>query len=53
VEIQSIDMVRQSVPLIKPFKTSLRTVYHAESVLVRITLSNGKVGWGMLPPPLS
>ncbi|MCR8633008.1 dipeptide epimerase [Paenibacillus radicis (ex Xue et al. 2023)] len=50
MEIRSIDTVRQSVPLIKPFKTALRTVHHAESVLIRITLNDGRVGWGEAPP---
>ncbi|SFM07430.1 L-alanine-DL-glutamate epimerase [Paenibacillus sp. 1_12] len=50
MEIRSIDTIRQSVPLIKPFKTALRTVHHAESVLVRITLNNGNMGWGEAPP---
>ncbi|WP_248926101.1 dipeptide epimerase [Paenibacillus hamazuiensis] len=48
--IQSVEVRRQSVPLIKPFKTALRTVHHAESVLVRITLDDGKTGWGEAPP---
>lgn len=50
MEIRSIDTMRQTVPLLKPFKTALRTVYHAESVLVRITLNDGRTGWGEAPP---
>ncbi|WNQ13941.1 dipeptide epimerase [Paenibacillus aurantius] len=47
--IQSIEVMRQSTPLIKPFKTALRTVHHAESVLVRIRTNDGRVGWGEAP----
>ncbi len=37
-----------SVPLKKPFKTALRTVYNAESVIVKLTFDNGltKLGRG-------
>ncbi len=35
-----------SVPLKKPFKTALRTVYNAESVIVKLTFDNGLTGWG-------
>lgn len=49
MKVQSVDVMRQSTPLVKPFKTALRTVYHAESILVRITADNGKVGWGEAP----
>ncbi|MCS7460998.1 dipeptide epimerase [Paenibacillus doosanensis] len=47
--IQSIEVMRQSTPLKKPFKTALRTVHHAESVLVRIQSDDGRVGWGEAP----
>ena len=30
----------------KPFKTALRTVYNAESVIVKLTFDNGLTGWG-------
>jgi o-succinylbenzoate synthase len=50
VEIRSIEVARQSVPLTKPFKTALRTVYQAESVIVMIKLSGGRIGYGEAPP---
>ncbi|TMV47016.1 dipeptide epimerase [Paenibacillus mesophilus] len=50
MEISGIDVMRQSVPLVKPFKTALRTVSRAESVLVRMTLNDGRTGWGEAPP---
>ncbi|PUA35270.1 dipeptide epimerase [Paenibacillus elgii] len=49
MQIQRIDVMRQSTPLVKPFKTALRTVFQAESVLVRITADDGRVGWGEAP----
>ncbi len=39
-----------SVPLIKPFKTALRTVKVAESIYVKVICDNGIVGWGEAPP---
>jgi hypothetical protein len=35
--VQRIEHMRQSTPLIKPFKTALRTVGYVESVLVRVS----------------
>jgi o-succinylbenzoate synthase len=49
MNIQSIDVMRQSTPLKKPFKTALRTVYNAESIIVRIQADDGRVGWGEAP----
>ncbi|WP_027416112.1 dipeptide epimerase [Aneurinibacillus terranovensis] len=49
MKIIDIEVWRQSIPLKKPFKTALRTVNHAESVIVKVTCDNGKVGWGEAP----
>jgi len=49
MKIHRITARRQSVPLIKPFKTALRTVTHAESVIVRMEADDGRVGWGEAP----
>ncbi|WP_028550843.1 dipeptide epimerase [Paenibacillus sp. UNC451MF] len=49
MNIKNIEVMRQSTPLIKPFKTALRTVYNAESVLVRIQTDDGRTGWGEAP----
>jgi L-alanine-DL-glutamate epimerase-like enolase superfamily enzyme len=46
MKIQQIKLVRQFIPLKKPFKTALRTVDHLESILVNITCDNGLSGWG-------
>ncbi|ANE45275.1 L-alanine-DL-glutamate epimerase [Paenibacillus swuensis] len=47
--IENIEIMRQSTPLIKPFKTALRTVYHAESIIVRLATEDGRAGWGEAP----
>lgn len=48
--IQSIETVPVAVPLIKPFKTALRTVHTAYAVYVKVTCDDGRVGWGEAPP---
>ncbi|PRP56175.1 L-Ala-D/L-Glu epimerase [Bacillus halotolerans] len=52
MKITKIDTKRVAVPLTKPFKTALRTVYTAESVIVMITYDNGAIGWGEAPPTI-
>ncbi|MFS0782595.1 mandelate racemase/muconate lactonizing enzyme family protein [Bacillus sp. 1P06AnD] len=48
--IEQIEISRLSVPLVKPFKTALRTVLQAESIVVKIQCDNGITGWGEAPP---
>ncbi|MBY0147188.1 mandelate racemase/muconate lactonizing enzyme family protein [Neobacillus niacini] len=48
--ITEIETFRAAVPLIKPFKTALRTVTTAEAIFVKITCDNGITGWGEAPP---
>ncbi|WP_050614524.1 dipeptide epimerase [Bacillus testis] len=48
--IENIETFKQCVPLTKPFKTALRTVAQAESIIVKITCDNGIIGWGEAPP---
>ncbi|TBL77845.1 dipeptide epimerase [Paenibacillus thalictri] len=50
MEVCSVDVFRQAIPLTKPFKTALRTVTVAESVVVRIGTADGRAGWGEAPP---
>ncbi|MCM3617785.1 dipeptide epimerase [Sutcliffiella horikoshii] len=50
MNIQQVETFRTAVPLSKPFKTALRTVYVAEAVVVKITCDTGLVGWGEAPP---
>lgn len=48
--IHSIETVDVAIPLIKPFKTALRTVTTAYSVYVKVTTDEGVVGYGEAPP---
>lgn len=50
MKIDKIETYRVAIPLIKPFKTALRTVETAESVFVKVTCDNGITGWGEAPP---
>lgn len=50
MKIQSIETFYVAVPLTKPFKTALRTVTTAYSIVVKITTDEGKVGYGEAPP---
>ncbi|MFC5732506.1 dipeptide epimerase [Cytobacillus gottheilii] len=50
MKIANIETYRLAVPLIKPFKTALRTVETAYAVVVKISCDNGVVGWGEAPP---
>ncbi|MBU5264518.1 L-Ala-D/L-Glu epimerase [Bacillus atrophaeus] len=52
MKIAGIETERIAVPLKKPFKTALRTVYTAESVIVKIVYDNGLSGWGEAPPTI-
>src|SRR5699024_5692938 len=48
--IENIETYHTAIPLKKAFKTALRTVTVAESIIVKITCNNGIVGWGEAPP---
>ncbi|MDR0906089.1 MAG: dipeptide epimerase [Oscillospiraceae bacterium] len=48
--IKSVTTREISVPLVRPFKTALRTVTSAESVIVRIETDDGLVGLGEATP---
>ncbi|MBU8879921.1 dipeptide epimerase [Bacillus sp. FJAT-29790] len=50
MNIDKVETYRVAIPLKKPFKTALRTVITAESILVKITCVNGIIGWGEAPP---
>lgn len=50
MKITAVKTERIAVPLIKPFKTALRTVNVAESIYVTIELENGRYGFGEAPP---
>lgn len=48
--IKSIEVKEAAVPLKRPFKTALRTVTTAQTLIVKITASDGKVGYGEAAP---
>ncbi|MFP7169869.1 dipeptide epimerase [Terribacillus sp. FSL K6-0262] len=50
MKIARIDVFQSAVPLKKAFKTALRTVTVAESVVVKVTTDDGLIGWGEAPP---
>ncbi|AND37839.1 MULTISPECIES: dipeptide epimerase [Cytobacillus] len=50
MKINTIETFRAAVPLKKPFKTALRTVETAETIVVKVTCDNGIAGWGEAPP---
>lgn len=50
MKIQSIETFDVAVPLVKPFKTALRTVTTAQSIYVVITDEMGRKGYGEAPP---
>ena len=50
MKIVDIKLGRISVPLKKPFKTALRTVYDVNDVIVKIITDTGNVGYGEAPP---
>ncbi|MEK5036436.1 mandelate racemase/muconate lactonizing enzyme family protein [Sporosarcina sp. FSL K6-3457] len=50
MHIRSIETIAVTIPLVKPFKTALRTVHTADAVYVKVTCDNGLVGWGEAVP---
>jgi len=50
MNIQAIETYHMQIPLHTPFKTALRTVTVAETIIVKITADNGITGWGEAPP---
>ena len=50
MKISKIDIGEIQIPLVTPFKTSLRTATHVDDILVRITADTGETGYGEAPP---
>ncbi|MFT8316786.1 MAG: dipeptide epimerase [Sporolactobacillus sp.] len=50
MKIVDVQTKRLSIPLNKPFKTALRTVLQAESIIVSIRCDDGTTGIGEAPP---
>ncbi|MBF8983155.1 dipeptide epimerase [Lutibacter sp. B2] len=50
MKIVDIKVGRISIPLKKPFKTAVSTVYDVNNVLVKIITDTGNIGYGEAPP---
>ncbi|GGA64420.1 mandelate racemase/muconate lactonizing enzyme family protein [Ornithinibacillus halotolerans] len=50
MKIKQIETYKAAIPLKKAFKTALRTVTVAETIVVKVTCENGVVGYGEAPP---
>lgn len=50
MKIADVKIGHISVPLIKPFKTALRTVNSIEDTIIKITTDTGNIGYGEAPP---
>ncbi|MFP7492576.1 dipeptide epimerase [Terribacillus saccharophilus] len=50
MKIARLEVFQTAIPLKKPFKTALRTVTIAESIIVKVTTDDGLIGWGEAPP---
>lgn len=50
MKIQEIQVGTISLPLVRPFKTALRTVEAVNDIVVRVVAEDGSVGYGEAPP---
>lgn len=50
MKIQQIETFSAAIPLKKAFKTALRTVTVAETIVVKVICDNGIIGYGEAPP---
>ena len=46
MKIAGIKFAKLSIPLITPFKTSMRSVDHVQDIVVMVTTSSGNTGYG-------
>ncbi|HET8971388.1 MAG TPA: o-succinylbenzoate synthase [Candidatus Nanopelagicales bacterium] len=46
MRIESVEVVRAALPLVRPFRTSFYTEYEKDVLLLRLTTTDGSVGWG-------
>ncbi len=53
MKIKSIKTNEIQIPLIKPFKTALRTVEYVRDVIVTVETDNGIIGYGEAPPTVA
>ena len=50
MKIVDIQWGRISLPLVRPFKTALRTVEAVNDIVIRVITDQGLVGYGEAPP---
>jgi L-Ala-D/L-Glu epimerase len=50
LKIKAIQVGSISLPLVRPFKTALRTVEAVNDIVVRVIADDGSVGYGEAPP---
>lgn len=50
MRIKDIQIGEVHIPLVRPFKTALRTVTNVEDIIVKIETEEGMVGFGEAPP---
>ena len=50
MKIKGIELKRIGIPLKKPFKTALRTVNFAESIIIILKTDDERIGYGEAPP---
>lgn len=50
MRIKDIQIGEVHIPLVRPFKTALRTVTNVEDIIVKIETEDGMVGFGEAPP---
>lgn len=50
MKIKDILIGKVDIPLKKPFKTALRTVYSAQDIVIKLITDNDEVGFGNAPP---
>ncbi|MFJ9443689.1 o-succinylbenzoate synthase [Kitasatospora sp. NPDC101235] len=46
MKLQQVELREVALPLVAPFRTSLGTQEHRNSLLVKVTTADGAVGWG-------
>jgi O-succinylbenzoate synthase len=46
VKIESVEVLRALLPLVRPFRTSFGTEYEKDVLLLRVATTDGVVGWG-------
>lgn len=53
MKIESLQVSVETLPLIKPFKTALRTAMEIENIMVSVKLEDGTEGLGAAAPTVA